>query len=311
VISGRTNRVIGTIRVGHGADGVAVNSVTDRIYVTNDYDGTVSVISGRTRRVVATVRVGVNPQDAAVNATAGAAYVTNFVNGTVSVIRGRRDRVTSTIGLGGGPDAIAVNPSTGLLYVADNSGNDDRVAVIDPRAGSVIASIPLPGEPGGIAVDRRTNRIYVTSRWHQPVGDQRAVRLGGRHRRRGSRTGRSRGDPEDRYRFRGQRGPGLRLRCPRHSVGGQRADQHRHQHHSGGPRPGQRRRELEDRPRLRGQQRLRHGPAIGHSLGPRPLPHLTARTGRTCPATYHRMPPTPVTLRCGPGDWPTPARSGR
>src|SRR5215472_14013694 len=126
VINGRTNRVIKTIRVGREADSVAVNSATNRIFVTNDISGTVSVISGRTLRVIATVRVGANPSDVAVNARTGAAYVTNAVNGTVSVIRGPRYRVTATIGSGSGPSDIAVNPSTGLLYVADRAGNDDN-----------------------------------------------------------------------------------------------------------------------------------------------------------------------------------------
>ena len=164
VINGRTNRVIKTIRVGREADSVAVNSATNRIFVTNDISGTVSVISGRTLRVIATVRVGANPSDVAVNARTGAAYVTNAVNGTVSVIRGPRYRVTATIGSGSGPSDIAVNPSTGLLYVADRAGNDDNtIAVIDPRVKTIIASIPLPGTGDAIAADRTTNRIYVTS----------------------------------------------------------------------------------------------------------------------------------------------------
>ena len=46
VISGRTNAVTATIRVGNGPVGVAVSPLTGAIYVTNIGDVTVSVISG-------------------------------------------------------------------------------------------------------------------------------------------------------------------------------------------------------------------------------------------------------------------------
>lgn len=164
VLSGSTNRVIGTVLVGEGTDSVALNSVTDTIYATNDYSNTVSVINGRTLRVVATRHTGVNPQSVAVDGTKGAAYVTNFVNGTVSVISGRRHRITAVIGSGGGPDPIAVNPGNGLLYVGDNAGHDnDTIAIIDPGVKTITGFIALPGNAARIAVDRTTGRIYATN----------------------------------------------------------------------------------------------------------------------------------------------------
>jgi YVTN family beta-propeller protein len=45
VISGRTGTVTGTIPVGTGPRGVAVNPVTNTVYVANFFDNTVSVIS--------------------------------------------------------------------------------------------------------------------------------------------------------------------------------------------------------------------------------------------------------------------------
>jgi DNA-binding beta-propeller fold protein YncE len=45
VISGRTNTVVATIRVGLTPDGVAVNPKTGTIYAANSDDSTVSVIA--------------------------------------------------------------------------------------------------------------------------------------------------------------------------------------------------------------------------------------------------------------------------
>jgi YVTN family beta-propeller protein len=80
--------VTGTIPVGTGPAGVAVNPLTNTAYVANFIDGTVSVISGRTGTVTGTIPVGNNPLVVAVNPVTNKTYVTNFSDGTVSVISG-------------------------------------------------------------------------------------------------------------------------------------------------------------------------------------------------------------------------------
>ena len=59
--------VIATIPVGNAPFGIAANSKTRTIYVTNAADRTVSVINGRTNTVTATVPVGVDAVAAAAN----------------------------------------------------------------------------------------------------------------------------------------------------------------------------------------------------------------------------------------------------
>ena len=56
-----------TIAVGTLSNAVAVNSVTNTIYVANAGDDTVSVVNGSTNTVVATVTVGDTPLGVAVN----------------------------------------------------------------------------------------------------------------------------------------------------------------------------------------------------------------------------------------------------
>jgi YVTN family beta-propeller protein len=53
--------VVTTITVGTVPLGVGVNPNTNRIYVSNQYDSTVSVIDGATNTVIATIPVGLGP----------------------------------------------------------------------------------------------------------------------------------------------------------------------------------------------------------------------------------------------------------
>jgi YVTN family beta-propeller protein len=86
VISGRTNTVTATIPVGRIPQGVAADTKTNTIYVTNALGNTVSVISGRTNTVTATTPVGRIPEGVASDTKAKAIYVANSDSGTVSVL---------------------------------------------------------------------------------------------------------------------------------------------------------------------------------------------------------------------------------
>ena len=83
-----------TAPAGFGANGIAIDHRTHKIYVTNIEDTSVSVINGATCNASDTTRcsqtprkvpVGNYPGPIAVNPAVGSAYVTNFDN-TVSVI---------------------------------------------------------------------------------------------------------------------------------------------------------------------------------------------------------------------------------
>jgi YVTN family beta-propeller protein len=80
--------VTATIPVGGESDSVAANPLTGSVYVTNQFDNTVSVISGQTNTVTATIPVGNGPAGVAVNPLTGAVYTANIGDETVSVICG-------------------------------------------------------------------------------------------------------------------------------------------------------------------------------------------------------------------------------
>jgi len=74
---------------------IGVNSVTNRMYVANADDGTLTVIDGATHST-ATIAVGSNPQAVAVNPVTNKIYVANAnPSGTVTVIDGVSNAATT------------------------------------------------------------------------------------------------------------------------------------------------------------------------------------------------------------------------
>jgi YVTN family beta-propeller protein len=112
--------------VGSLPTGVGVNSSTNRVYVANYGDNTVSVIDGSTNAVVATVGVGTSPIGVGVNSSTNRVYVANNGDNTVSVIAG--PGVDNDLGLNvpAPVTATATSPQgAAVTYTATASDPDD------------------------------------------------------------------------------------------------------------------------------------------------------------------------------------------
>lgn len=135
--------------------GVAVNSATNRVYVTDTSStGQVFVIDGSTdtQIVAATVAVGMNPEGIAIHETANRAYVANSGDGTVSVLDTTNNTIVTTITVSTTPMAVAVRPIANRAYVTNNGSG--TVSVIDTTSNSVIGTITVGASPLGIAVNK-------------------------------------------------------------------------------------------------------------------------------------------------------------
>jgi len=184
--------------VNSNPSAAAINPVTNKIYVSNGYTGTLQVIDGATNATT-TVAGMSNPQgiavdpvknkifvantnntvtviDGATNATtilpAGSgtysiavnpatnkAYAVNSSSNTVTIINGTT-LDTATVAVGSSPNQIAVNPVTNKIYVVNRSGNS--ISVIDGSNNSV-TTVPVGSSPQGIALNTVTNKIYVAN----------------------------------------------------------------------------------------------------------------------------------------------------
>jgi DNA-binding beta-propeller fold protein YncE len=197
VIDGRTcnasstagcGRLRASIPVGPGPLAVAMNDVTNTLYVTLPGADAVSVIDGKTcdatnisgcRRPPVTVEVGQTPGGIAVDTRTDTIYVTGESSEDVSIINGVTCNASRTSGCrqrpleapaGAGARGIAVDESTDTVYVANTLAG--TVSVIDGatcdaavhsgcRRRAPLAPVGL--SPRRIAVDESTNTIYVTN----------------------------------------------------------------------------------------------------------------------------------------------------
>jgi YVTN family beta-propeller protein len=151
---------------------VAVNPLTERVYVTNLNSNDVTVIDGATGAVVApSIAVGVLPVGVAVTPTTNRVYVSNNTSNTVSVIDGATNTASGApIAMSTAPVSIAENGVTHRLYVTSFSVN--TITVIDTTSRTVVgAPISVGTSPAAIAVNPLINRIYVAD----PIDDTMSV----------------------------------------------------------------------------------------------------------------------------------------
>ncbi|GEM_PF-2143137 len=142
---------------------MAVNPATDRLYVANSGNNTVTVIRTDTNAVVATVTLpaGSQPQSVAVNAAANKIYTANNGTGNVTVIDGETNGILVHIGGFIKPAALAVNPLTHKVFLACDDATATWVGVIDGTTQGVL-TIPSGGtSPVDIAIDFYNKKFYV------------------------------------------------------------------------------------------------------------------------------------------------------
>lgn len=160
----------GTVQVCTNPTGIAINSLTDQIFVACS-GGSVTIIDGGTKETT-TLPVGRSSDPGsfsiAVDSTRNRAFVVNRYDGSVTVL----DRTTGEsreVVLGFSPGAqVVVNTVSNKIYIArdfisPHGGQGFRsIFVID---GSTMTSheIPVGTVPFGIAVDETRDRIYVAN----------------------------------------------------------------------------------------------------------------------------------------------------
>jgi YVTN family beta-propeller protein len=158
-----------TIAVGALPTGIAVDPATNRIYVANTNDGTLSVIDGYTNKVIKTIPVGPDPFGVAVDPTRNRIYVANYVyDGTLTVVDGWTNKVIATVACQHNSVDVAVNTTTNVIYVANQSSNsvngsnlDGTLSVLNGHDDHVDHTRTVGAFLDGIAVDPQTDTVYI------------------------------------------------------------------------------------------------------------------------------------------------------
>jgi YVTN family beta-propeller protein len=145
---------------------VAVNPVTNRIYVTNNHN-TVTIIDGATYSVIGNLVVGSDnisfKQALVINQVTNKIYVTTGSDDTITVIDGATN-TTKTVTALKHPVAAAVNLATNRVYITNN---DNTVTIIDGATDSIISTLAVGSDDASfkqaLVVNQVTNKIYVVN----------------------------------------------------------------------------------------------------------------------------------------------------
>ena len=154
----------GVIPVGCSPAGVAFTPNSERAYVTNRGDNTVTVINVADDTFVGSITVGSLPEGVAITPDGAKAYVVNSGDNTVTVINVADNMVLGLIQVGAGPLQVAISPDGTTAYVTN--GNDGTVTVINVADNTVVGPPIQVGQfPRGVAFTPDGTKAYVANGW--------------------------------------------------------------------------------------------------------------------------------------------------
>ncbi len=147
----------------------------DKVYVSSEQSGVVSVVNGRTGRVECTIATGMQPAALLLDRAGGRLFVSNAGSDTLSIVDTRTHSVTQTLLLrptfarglpGATPLGMALSPNGRQLYIAIADLN--AVAVVrlngSPNAPAHLAGfLPVGWYPTSAIVAPNGHRLFVAN----------------------------------------------------------------------------------------------------------------------------------------------------
>jgi len=166
-IDGDSDTVTNTIPAGGFPFAIAVNPLTNHVWVANDGTNNITMFDAESYQTLP-MGVGSHPRSIAVapvsdNANIfGKIYVGNQGSNTVTIIDESFQFPFTTVPVGTSPSAIVVNPNANHIYVANF--DSDNVSLIDGASNSVstVKDAAAFG-PVAVAVDPTFNQAYVAN----------------------------------------------------------------------------------------------------------------------------------------------------
>jgi YVTN family beta-propeller protein len=165
VVDGGTNTLIASISLGSWAEGVAVDTATNLVYVTSwcyqcNY---VYIVNGSTNSVVGNIPLSTSNIDGygiAADSSTNTIYVaTGDSSSYLYVINGATNTVTGQVPTGDTYN-VAVNEATDKIYASNPF--DNTVTMVDGSAGNaIVAKTPTGYYPWGVAVDMNKGKAFA------------------------------------------------------------------------------------------------------------------------------------------------------
>jgi len=155
-----------TISVGGFPYGLALNSSTNRLYVSNFNANNISVINTLNNTVTSTISGGSKPIQLAINPSTQRLYAVNLsASGTVTVINTSNESIVSTINIGSYPQSIALDTTYNRAIVT--SGEDNQVQILNLSNNTVYGVLNVGNNPlyvsiGNVLVSNTTTTTTTT-----------------------------------------------------------------------------------------------------------------------------------------------------
>jgi YVTN family beta-propeller protein len=161
VIDTGTERVVATVPVAAGPDGIIVAPGGRSVFVSGSGASTVSEIDASTDRVARNIDVGKGPQGLAM--TTDGKWLLVAVNGDdrVAFVDTTAHGVSATVPVPK-PHTIAIRPDGRQAYVASQEPGHFALVVIDMATRSVVTEIPLDKPPRDLEFGHDGKALYLT-----------------------------------------------------------------------------------------------------------------------------------------------------
>jgi YVTN family beta-propeller protein len=143
---------------------LALNPVTNKLYIAIKQPDKVYVIDAYANVPVANITLEAYPNSIAINSITNMIYVASDETDKIYVIDGSTNKVIDRVSVGLDVRAVAVDPNefgSGIVYAA-NYGND-TISVIDASTNKIVSNIAAGNRPEQIDIDFITNKIYVSN----------------------------------------------------------------------------------------------------------------------------------------------------
>lgn len=149
-------------------NGLAVDPVTHRVYITSRDNDRLLMLDGFTYRVLGQTAVGDSPWGVVVDSTNKRVYVADFASGDLRILAADALAPIATVPLISNnvvaqPTTVATSNSLGLAFVADHRAN--KLYVVNGMTGAVVTSQATNGSGAwGVAYNPQLHRAYVSHR---------------------------------------------------------------------------------------------------------------------------------------------------
>jgi len=175
VIDGNTDKILDVVPItstqGIGIQGLAVNPVADRIYLSDASDAKVDVIDGNTNKIMDSISLG-GGQPLGIAVDIALNKIAIALDGPyLYIASGVTDKIIGRATIGEFAANVAINPFTSEAYVTNETFAPSTIAIVNMQNAKVMANIATGNNPFGVCVDIFTNLVFITNTQDSTVAE--------------------------------------------------------------------------------------------------------------------------------------------